>query len=744
MPESMNIPFDRAWNTWSSRPAEMVFLPLGVRLTPLAFAASNAKATLFDNPDSVRLGRHHLDASLVELDLSHAGTRLAWRYGKTDPFCLSGSWRTIRSGEWGLRFWINLCFSADAGETVRFVSSRNAAVIQIGHRFVALATAKPPVQVTGHDSVADAMSDYETHGYFYKGSRSEAAPVLMLRFNLEMMRDNSFGVAIADREDIAIERASSLAASPDDPPTVAADNSSPAFALDALRDVVAWNTVWDGVNQRAYTSISRNWDLGKFGGFGVWLNDQFYAALMAGELDAGLARENFAVALSNATPEGNLACLLTANDAWVDRSQSPIGSFVAWLLYLRCSSRDFLEASYAALARNHAWWWRERDPDRSGLASFGTSDVGDGLYKGTSFGARNESAMDNSPVHDEACWDPQTRTLDCWDIGLNSLLALDAEMLGLIAEELGYGREAADHASRAQATRACIRERLWDADRGIFANRLHSGTFVRSLAPTSFYPLLAGAATQEQAERLFAHLDDPAAFGGDPIIPGVSRDDPAFPDNSYWRGRIWPPFNYLVYLGLKRSGAEAKASELARRSFALFRRVWEKDRICPENYNAETGEPLDQPDTERFYSWGALMAKLGVAAITDITPWGGWEVVNDGVAATLGPFTSPIGRTRLTIDEAGRLSIIQGDTVLLRTDIQGRIRHLSFQAGTFSMHLPPVSKEAFLLFPTMRPASVLEASLDGEARAMTDEDEGSLVRLPPCDEPRLFVMRRRG
>ncbi|MFZ0208313.1 MAG: hypothetical protein WAL59_19780 [Roseiarcus sp.] len=57
--------------------------------------------------------------------------------------------------------------------------------------------------------------------------------------------------------------------------------------------------------------------------------------------------------------------------------------------------------------------------------------------------------------------------------------------------------------------RAKIRDQLWDEDRHIFANRLRSGRFVKSIAPTSFYPMLAGAATREQIAELLAHLDDP-------------------------------------------------------------------------------------------------------------------------------------------------------------------------------------------------------------------------------------------
>jgi len=56
----------------------------------------------------------------------------------------------------------------------------------------------------------------------------------MLRFNLEMMRDNRFGIGIADREDLAVERARSLAALQDEAPSVPAIDG-PAVALDAMR-----------------------------------------------------------------------------------------------------------------------------------------------------------------------------------------------------------------------------------------------------------------------------------------------------------------------------------------------------------------------------------------------------------------------------------------------------------------------------------------------------------------------------
>ena len=726
MLRDVTIPLASAWNTWSSRPAELVFLPLGVRVTPVGYADSQRSATLFPAGDDVRYGRHALDASIVELQLSHADTTLAWRYSKSSPFEVAGFWKAMRAGEWGLRFWINLCLSTEEGHSVRYDPVARAAIVKVGHRFVALATEVESVLVTGHESVEALADHFEAHGYFHTGARSEAAPLLALRFNLEMMPQNRFGIAIADRADLAIERAHACVTAAETQIPLPEQTGPQSGALDALRDVVAWNTVYDEIDRRPYTSISRNWNLAKFGGFGVWLNDQQYAAMLASALDPELARQNLAAVLASATPQGNLACLVAANDAWVDRSQSPIGSFLLWLMHLRTPSRALLELAYDTLARNHEWWRRCRDPLGCGLVSFGTSDVGEGLYKGTAFGARNESAMDNAPIHDEAPYDPQTRSLASLDVGLNSLLALDAEMLALIADELGR-KETNAFRAEAERLRRKIRDEFWDPRRCIFANRLRSGAFVRSVGPTSFFPMLAGAATPEQIQALMGHLADPAKFGGEFGIPSVSRDDPAFKDNRYWRGRIWPPLNYLVWQGLRRCGEDRAARALAANSYDLFRRAWDGSRLCPENYNAVTGEALDQADTERFYTWGALMALLGTSGLMDIAPWHGFELTNDGEAATLGPLPSPAGLVTASI-EGGLLTLASGPRRLLVTNMRGSISHLRFGEDSVSLVIPAAIKESiFLHFPEIAAENVREVLLDGREIAHAERDRGILL-----------------
>ena len=76
------VPLARAWNTWANdRPAAMVFLPLGVHVTPFGFAASVERATLFPLTRAMRLGTHAIDAATVELELEHARLTLRSKHG---------------------------------------------------------------------------------------------------------------------------------------------------------------------------------------------------------------------------------------------------------------------------------------------------------------------------------------------------------------------------------------------------------------------------------------------------------------------------------------------------------------------------------------------------------------------------------------------------------------------------------------------------------------------------------------
>jgi putative isomerase len=349
--------------------------------------------------------------------------------------------------------------------------------------------------------------------------------------------------------------------------------------------------------------------------------------------------------------------------------------------------------------------------------------------------------MDNAPIHDEAQYDPKSGCLDQADVGLNSLLALDGEVLALFARHRGDAKTAERLEDRAAALRARIQERLWDPQRGIFANRRWNGNFIRSLAPTSFYPMLANAASTEQQASLLKWLDDPKAFGGAHRLPSVTRDDPAYHDNVYWRGRVWPPLNYLSYGGLKRCGYGAAASALAADSVKLFATAWAK-RQMPENFSAETGAADDQVDTDLFYGWGGLMPLIGINEIIDVTPWQGWEINPrpPGIKSSgakgdwrLGPLLA-FGRRCELVSKGGWLTLTLDEQPVLRTDIATLLSRIEIRDGGIDLE---TQGGGTIVLSAPATGDVQSAKFDGREIKVA---EGA-VTLPQTDTPRRLELR---
>ena len=101
-------------------------------------------------------------------------------------------------------------------------------------------------------------------------------------------------------------------------------------------------------------------------------------------------------------------------------------------------------------------------------------------------------------------------------------------------------------------------------------------------------------------------------FWGEYVLPTVTRRDPAFAEQHYWRGRIWAPLNFLVYEALKDAGLIREAKMLAERSASLLLIEWEKERHVYENYSAVDGLGRSSRQSDAFYHWGGLLGYIAV------------------------------------------------------------------------------------------------------------------------------------
>jgi putative isomerase len=381
-------------------------------------------------------------------------------------------------------------------------------------------------------------------------------------------------------------------------------------AFTAMQTILSWNAIYDAGNNRVISPVSRWWNAG-WGGFVLFDWDTYFASYMYSLFNKDLAYANAIEITRSITPDGFIPnySAPAGTVSW-DRSQPPIGSFVINEIYKRYRERWFLEETYDELLSWNRWWPKHRTID--GYLAWGSDPVPDSLNsieKHNAQAAKFESGLDNSPMYDGDPFNPSTNTLELADVGLMSFYIMDCNALAEISEVLGRKAEAAELRARGKAYAAKLAG-LWDEKEGIYLNR-HTDTGESSLrlSPTNFYPMIAKVCSPAQAARMMKeHYFNPREFFGEYVLPSIARSDSAFGDNNYWRGRIWAPMNFLVYLGMRNYDVPGARADLVKRSYALLMKSWKENGSVYENYNAVTGQGDDVGNADSFYHWGALLA----------------------------------------------------------------------------------------------------------------------------------------
>jgi len=349
---------------------------------------------------------------------------------------------------------------------------------------------------------------------------------------------------------------------------------------------------------------------------------------MAGLFDKDIAYSNLFVSVRTKTPDGFLPNWSTAGGIRQsgDRTEPPIGAKILLELYRKYNDSWIVEALWEDLVEWNDWFMRERLLEPVGLIGLGSyeehsdSDVANEDRQNTLQAARWESGLDNSPMYDgneDLLFDKKTHQMEMYDVGMSALVAHEAYCLAELADAMGmYSQRSRLLRSRGDRLRDAIWKHLWDPGRRIFANRYRkflpgtNASFVQSITPTSFYPLLLPLPTERTS---FGSRGD-ASFGGmegdsspehilnpndtvesmvgawllnasrfclspngdfegnDPGscywgLPSVSADDPAYMVRghfNYWRGRVWGPMAQLVYWSLQKQRTDpgSKSSQL--------------------------------------------------------------------------------------------------------------------------------------------------------------------------------------
>ncbi len=407
----------------------------------------------------------------------------------------------------------------------------------------------------------------------------------------------------------------------------------------SITNNIFWMSLYQPGKHRLYTPAGRRWIFpdpdGSPDHWTIFEWDSFFNALEVSVESNKHAADILKSVLETQYPNGNIPNWRGRFGGASDRSQPPVGSFVVLKYFLKTGNQELLQFAYPILVKWHAFWkeprangFPRRDGNNDGLLEWGSDEelIAKSVpsWEEDASGktrAMWESGQDDLPNWDECRFDKSSGTLTMNCLDLNSLYALDCWCLAQMAQILEIPEDNETYMKEYETMKTLIEENFWDENEGFYFDRYWDGRYSKKKAASNFYPLVAGIPDQSKALRILRRLLNENEFWGDYILPTISRDDPAFKDQQYWRGTIWPPTNYLVYQGLKAYGFDAVASEFASKSAALFLRSWDNFQICPENYDSRTGEAGGQ----RHQSWGPLFALIALEEFLDVTPWEGFR-----------------------------------------------------------------------------------------------------------------------
>ena len=165
---------------------------------------------------------------------------------------------------------------------------------------------------------------------------------------------------------------------------------------------------------------------------------------------------------------------------------------------------------------------------------------------------------------------------------LNSLLYKTETDLAAMARTLNKSAEAANWLARADRRKALINQYLWDAQHGLFFDyNFETGERSTYEFATTFYPLWAHLATQQQADAVIHNLGIFEQRGG---LATSSTNSGVQWDYPYG----WAPLEWLAVEGMRNYAYNAEANRVARKFLDTVFENYRREGTIREKYDVVT------------------------------------------------------------------------------------------------------------------------------------------------------------
>lgn len=316
-------------------------------------------------------------------------------------------------------------------------------------------------------------------------------------------------------------------------------------------------------------------------------------------------------------------------------SQPPVLGSVVKILHEKCKDRDLVarveKTVVEALLDYHVWWYRDRDPENTGLvvsyhpweSGMDNSPAWDGPMAAVpavtwEYQRRDTGHIDPSERPHKSQYDRFLYLIDFFkaknfgaqeiyqgcpyqvqDVSIVSILHRATKDLLALCDIL----EMSDDRTVFLGNRLTVTENaicaLWSEKTQFFhsRNRL-TGELLLERTNAGFLPLFANLASPSQVVKLGPYAKqwlDSSEYG----MASTHPDEAGYEPQRYWRGPVWLHINWMIWEGLKDAGFEAVAEELQE----VSRRLIDKAHYS-ESYHCELGVRSGGAQ----FSWSAAMA----------------------------------------------------------------------------------------------------------------------------------------
>ncbi|MBI4025445.1 MAG: hypothetical protein HY360_10730 [Verrucomicrobia bacterium] len=184
-----------------------------------------------------------------------------------------------------------------------------------------------------------------------------------------------------------------------------------------------------------------------------------------------------------------------------------------------------------------------------------------------------------------------------------------------MADVLGRTQDQTRWRLRIDALNRRTREVCYDPRDNLFYDlEIASGQFRRNISPWHLVPLWAGipmekALVQDMIRRYLL-----GKLMGQVPFPIVSRDDPAYLPDVYWRGPSWPQLWLIMLQTLWWHGFQKEADRAADQLVEICHR----NPYLMETYDSQSGQGISLP----LYSFAAaILMEIVLRRYRDDPPW---------------------------------------------------------------------------------------------------------------------------